>query len=158
MRRSVPLIFILSLLTSAICAQVADPVVMKVGENEIRKSEFEYFYRKNYTEEPDQKNDLETYADLYLNFKLKVQAAIDDGIELKESFINEYKEYRDMQAEEYLCDSAFLEETSQNRIEAVSCWLKPQLIVNLQFVGASCCSTISVKTMRWKTAATVTIV
>ena len=113
MRRSVPLIFILSLLTSAICAQVADPVVMKVGENEIRKSEFEYFYRKNYTEEPDQKNDLETYADLYLNFKLKVQAAIDDGIELKESFINEYKEYRDMQAEEYLCDSAFLEETAR---------------------------------------------
>ncbi|MBR4842485.1 MAG: peptidylprolyl isomerase [Bacteroidaceae bacterium] len=130
MKRALSIILSL-LLASAIWAQDADPVIMTVGESEIRKSEFEYFYRKNYTDDPGQKNDLNTYADLYLNFKLKVQAAIDEGIDRQESFVNEFKEYRDMQAEEYLTDTVFLEETARQTFRMSADEVGPDGIVEV---------------------------
>ena len=134
MRRFVP-ILLSTLLAPAVWAQDADPVIMKVGENEIRKSEFEYFYRKNYTDDPGQKNDLNTSADLYLNFKLKVQAAIDEGIDRQESFISEFKGYRDMQAEEYLCDSVFLEETARQTFRLSAEEVGPDGIVEVYILS-----------------------
>ena len=108
---------------------------MTVGGSEIKKSEFEYFYRKNYTDDPGQKNDMNTYADLYLNFKLKVQAAIDEGIDKQKSFINEFKEYRDLQAEDYLCDSAFLEETARQTFRMSADEVGPDGIVEVYILS-----------------------
>ena len=86
-----------------------DPVLMTVNGYDVKKSEFEYFFKKNNTESAVSKKVLKQYADLYLNFKLKVQAAIDEGLDKSESFLNEYKTYRDLQAEELLLDTAYLE-------------------------------------------------
>ena len=94
-------------------AQSENPVVMKVNGTEVRKSEFEYFYRKNNTESVTTKKTLKKYADMYLDFKLKVQAAVDEGIDKSEDFLNEFHMYRDMVVEEYLIDNAFLEETAR---------------------------------------------
>ena len=134
MRRYVT-ILLSTLFAWTVYAQDADPVLMTVGDNEIRKSEFEYFYRKNYTDAPGQKNDLDTYAGLYLNFKLKVQAAVDEGIDRQESFINEFKEYRDLQAEEYLCDSAFLEETARQTFRMSADEVGPDGIVEVYILS-----------------------
>jgi len=134
MKRYIP-IFLQLLLASTLWAQNTDPVIMTVGGSEIKKSEFEYFYRKNYTDDPGQKNDLNTYADLYLNFKLKVQAAIDEGIDKQKSFINEFKEYRDLQAEDYLCDSAFLEETARQTFRMSADEVGPDGIVEVYILS-----------------------
>jgi len=91
-----------------------DPVVMTVNGNEISKSEFEYFFRKNNIESTVTRKTVRQYADLYLNFKLKVEAAIDEGMDKSESFLSEYRMYRDMQAEDYLVDKDFLEQVARN--------------------------------------------
>lgn len=90
-----------------------DPVVMTVNGYDVSKSEFEYFFKKNNSETKVTKKTVRQYADLYLNFKLKVQAAIDAGMDKSESFLNEYGMYRDMQAEEYVIDQEFLEQVAR---------------------------------------------
>lgn len=87
-----------------------DPVVISVNGTNIPKSELEYFYKKNRIDQTDKGNQINEYAELYLNFKLKVQAAIDEGLDKNESFLKEFKEYRDLQAEDYLVDTLYLEE------------------------------------------------
>ena len=86
-----------------------DPVLMTVNGYDVKKSEFEYFFRKNNTATVVNKKVLTQYSDLYLNFTLTVQAAIDEGLDKTESFKSEYKTYRDLQAEEFLVDTAYLE-------------------------------------------------
>lgn len=94
-----------------------DVVVMTVNGYDVSKSEFEYFFEKNNLENNISKKTVREYADLYLNFKLKVQAAIDEGLDKSESFISEYRMYRDMQAEEYLLDKDFLEKVARSSYE-----------------------------------------
>lgn len=105
------------LFTLLIClpfrAQVGDLVVMTVNGHDVTKSEFEYFYNKNKTEESANKKTLKKYADLYLDFKLKVQAAIDCGMEATPAFIEEYKSYREMQAWDYVADTAYIEQIAR---------------------------------------------
>ena len=101
------------LLAMPLLAQV-DPVVMTVNGYDVTQSEFEYFFEKNNIETNVTKKTVRQYADLYLNFKLKVQAAVDEGLDKSESFLSEYKMCRDMQAEDYVIDYDFLEEIARN--------------------------------------------
>ncbi|MCQ2066981.1 MAG: peptidyl-prolyl cis-trans isomerase [Bacteroidaceae bacterium] len=90
-------------------AQEEDPVIMTVAGNDIRRSEFEYFFNKN---NPDSLTDRKTvaeFADLYVNFKLKVAAAVDAGMDTAQSFIDEYAQYRGIEAEKYLVSPTRLE-------------------------------------------------
>lgn len=95
-----------------------DPVVMTVDGYDVTKSEFEYFFDKNNIETNVTKKTVRQYADLYLNFKLKVQAAIDEGMDQTEAFLSEYKMCRDMQAEDYLVDQDFLEHVARFSYES----------------------------------------
>lgn len=90
-----------------------DPVVMTVNGKDVTMSEFMYFFQKNNTSETVTKKTVSEYANLYLNFKLKVEAAIDEGLDKTDAFINEFREYRSMLAEEYLIDTLFLEDVAQ---------------------------------------------
>ena len=94
-----------------------DPVVMTINGKDVTLSEFMYFYRRNNNSEPVTKKSVAEYANLYLNFKLKVEAAIDEGLDKTESFINEYRGYRNQQALEYEIDTVFLEEIAQGSYE-----------------------------------------
>ena len=94
-----------------------EPVVMTVNGYDVTQSEFEYFFKKNNTETTVTRKTIKRYADLYVNFKLKVQAAIDEGMDKSESFLNEYKMYRDMQAEDYTIDKEFLENLAYESYE-----------------------------------------
>lgn len=87
---------------------------MTVNGYDVTQSEFEYFFEKNNIETNVTKKTVRQYADLYLNFKLKVQAALDEGLDKSESFLSEYKMCRDMQAEDYVIDYDFLEEIARN--------------------------------------------
>ena len=58
---------------ASLFSQEADPVIMLINNKEIRKSDFEYLYKKNnaYQQQSDEK--LSDYKDLFINLKLKVE-------------------------------------------------------------------------------------
>ena len=56
-------------------AQANDPVIMTVNGKPVLKSEFEYSYNKNNSEGVIDKKTVREYVDLFINYKLKVEAA-----------------------------------------------------------------------------------
>ena len=51
---------------------------MKIAGQPITRSEFEYSYNKNNSEGVIDKKSVTDYVDLFINYKLKVQAALDE--------------------------------------------------------------------------------
>ena len=91
------LISVLLLTATAVQAQKNDPVIMKVAGVDVPRSEFEYSYNKNNTDGVIDKKTVEEYVDLFVNYKLKVQAALDARIDTTTAFLNEFAQYRDQQ-------------------------------------------------------------
>ena len=79
-------------------AQTAnDPIIMTVAGTPVPRSEFEYSYNKNNTDGVIDKKTVEEYVDLFVNYKLKVQAALDARIDTTQEFRSEFAQYRDQQ-------------------------------------------------------------
>ena len=74
-----------------------DPIVMRINGVPVPRSEFEYNYNKNNSEGVIDKKSVEEYADLFVNYKLKVQAALDDHLDTLSSYQQEFRTYRDQQ-------------------------------------------------------------
>ncbi|MDR3653591.1 MAG: peptidylprolyl isomerase [Paludibacter sp.] len=92
-------------LSMGLFAQTSDPVLMIINGKPVLKSEFEYIYNKNNTNNSLDKKTLEEYVDLFINFKLKVEEAKSQGIDTTKSFINELSGYRSQLTKPYLTDS-----------------------------------------------------
>lgn len=78
-------------------AQVGDPVIMTINGTPVLRSEFEYSYNKNNSEGVIDKKTVEEYVDLFINYKLKVVAALEAKYDTLTSFKNEFAQYRDQQ-------------------------------------------------------------
>ncbi len=78
-------------------AQTADPVIMTVAGVDVPRSEFEYSYNKNNTDGVIDKKTVDEYVELFVNYKLKVQAALDARIDTTSAFLKEFAQYRDQQ-------------------------------------------------------------
>lgn len=105
MKSSVIASLILFTLSIGSFAQTSDPVLMTVNEKPVLKSEFEYIYNKNNTNNSLDKKTLEEYVDLFVNYKLKVEEAKQQKIDTTASFINELQGYRSQLAKPYLTDT-----------------------------------------------------
>ena len=105
MKSSVIASLILFTLSIGSFAQISDPVLMTVNEKPVLKSEFEYIYNKNNTNNSLDKKTLEEYVDLFVNYKLKVEEAKQQKIDTTASFINELQGYRSQLAKPYLTDT-----------------------------------------------------
>lgn len=88
--------FALAALAMTAAAQ-EDPIVMRINGVPVTRSEFEYNYNKNNSEGVIDKKNVEEYADLFINYKLKVQAALDDHLDTLSSYQKEFRQYRDQQ-------------------------------------------------------------
>ena len=99
------LFIIFSLFFSRAAAQ-SDPIVMTVNGQPVPRSEFEYSYNKNNSEGVIDKKSVEEYVDLFINYKLKVQAALDARYDTLTSFKKEFAQYRDQQAPQEEWDKA----------------------------------------------------
>ena len=75
----------------------SDPVVMTVNGVPVTRSEFEYSYNKNNGEGVIDKKTVDEYAELFVNYKLKVAAALDERLDTLSSFKDEFAMYRDQQ-------------------------------------------------------------
>ena len=104
MKKSV-LCFVLALMAVTIRAQ-QDPVVMTVNGVPVPRSEFEYSFNKNNSDGVIDKKSLDEYVDLFINYKLKVAAAMDEQLDTMSSFKQEFAMYRDQQVRPTLVTDA----------------------------------------------------
>ena len=94
--------FLLTMISFSVAAQTNDPVIMTINGHNIKKSEFEYIYNKNNNEESIEKKSLEDYAELFKNFKLKVEEAEAQRLDTLPDFVRELADYRVQLAKPYL--------------------------------------------------------
>ena len=106
------LFVICSLFISPVLAQ--DPVIMTVNGKPVPRSEFEYSYNKNNSEGVIDKKSVDEYVDLFVNYKLKVQAAMDARLDTLSSFKDEFAMYRDQQIKpSFVTDEGMLREAQK---------------------------------------------
>ena len=68
---------------------------MTIAGEPVYKSEYDYNYNKNNTDDVVEKLTPRAYADLYAAYKLKVRAAMDAKMDTLTSFKKEFRTYRD---------------------------------------------------------------
>ena len=113
----------LAMVPSVLLAQTNDPIIMTVAGVSVPRSEFEYSYNKNNTDGVIDKKTVEEYVDLFVNYKLKVQAALDAHIDTTQAFLKEFAQYRDQQVrptfvtdEDMLAEAHKVYEQTKNNI------------------------------------------
>lgn len=94
-------------------AQQNDPVVMTINGQPVTRSEFEYSYNKNNADGVIDKKSVNDYVDLFINYKLKVQAAKDAKLDTLTSFKQEFAVYRDQQVRPTMITEADVETEAQ---------------------------------------------
>ena len=87
-------------------AQSSDPIVMTINGVPVPRSEFEYSYNKNNGEGVIDKLSVDDYLTLFVNYKLKVAAALDARLDTLSSFRQEYQMYRDQQVKPAMATDA----------------------------------------------------
>ena len=90
-------------------AQSGDPIIMKVGNTEVTKSEFEYALNKNNATTGRDAKAAKEYLPMYIDFKLKVEEAKAQRLDTLSSYKEEYLAGRARQAEDYLIDKEYIE-------------------------------------------------
>ena len=84
----------------------ADPVVMTVGDMEVPLSEFLFLAQKDSEVDLLNKKSLESYVELFKNFKLKVADAKTSRFQESYAFQQELANYRSQLMSSYLYDRA----------------------------------------------------
>ena len=127
---------LLLLATAATAQNANDPIIMTVNGQPVPRSEFEYSYNKNNAEGVIDKKNVEEYLDLFINYKLKVEAAKDAHLDTLASFKEEFASYRDQQIRPAFVEDADVEAEAQNiyketqqRIDSMGGMIKPAHIL-----------------------------
>ena len=84
--------------------------ILEIDNQTVNKIEFEQIYWKNKKEKIATKEDLDEYIQLFINFKLKVIAAEDLGLDTTKKFIDELSGYRVQLEKPYLIDTSINED------------------------------------------------
>ena len=105
---------VMFLASVSMMGQSADPVLMKIGGEDVKRSEFEYALNKNNATLEGEAKAAKEYLPMYIDFKLKVAEAKAQGIDTLSTFIEEFKADRARQAEDYLIDKDYMEREAYN--------------------------------------------
>jgi len=98
-------------------AQNDDPVVMRLGKEEIKMSEFTNTFTKNNDLSKTTETDLRNYIELYVTFRLKYVEARDMELDTVAGLRTELAEYREQCAAKYLTDKEVSEKIFNEAIE-----------------------------------------
>ena len=116
---------LLSMVTTTLVAQTTEPVVMTVAGKPVTRSEFEYAYNKNASiAGAVEKKTVAEYAQMYLDYKLKVAAAEAAHLDTLQSFRTEFMQYRDMQLTPFMVDQAYIDSIARQVWQATADQLK----------------------------------
>ena len=105
--------------TLQIFAQDNDPVVMKVGKEEIKLSDFKNTYLKNNDLKKTTEQDLRHYIDLFVNFRLKYAEAEAMRLDTIQVLQEELAGYRKQAAEKYLIDKEVSDKLIDEALERI---------------------------------------
>ena len=126
------------LLSGSIAFAQNDPTVMTINGKPVTRSEFEYSYNKNNSNGVIDKKTVKEYVDLFVNYKLKVLAALDAKVDTLSSFKKEFETYRDQQVRPSFITSDDVEKEArkiyketQERIDGAGGMVKPAHILIL---------------------------
>ena len=112
-----------TLFSAAVIAQDNDPVVVTIEGEQVRASEFLYIYLKNNDKPSFDKDSLDSYMQLFINYKLKVKAAKDAQYDTIPRLKSELEQYRKQLSLPYLTDEKknekLIEEAYQRTITEV---------------------------------------
>ncbi|MBR5351020.1 MAG: peptidylprolyl isomerase, partial [Prevotella sp.] len=124
------------LLTTAttLFAQNNDPVIMTVNGQPVLRSEFVYSYNKNNSEGVIDKKTVEEYVDLFINYKLKVMAALDEHLDTLVSFKQEFATYRDQQVKPSFFSDSEMEAEARKIYNNTKEDIGPKGLVNLSHI------------------------
>jgi peptidyl-prolyl cis-trans isomerase SurA len=105
-------------------AQETNNVLLTIDGHQITKDEFLRIYNKNSSIADDQKKSVDEYLDLFINYKLKVIEAVNQGYDTMSSFIKEMDGYTKQLAKPYLENNAAIDsftlEAYQRSLEEVN--------------------------------------
>ncbi len=101
------LLIALCIVNCALCVDLKaqDEILMTINGEPITKTEFEYIYNKNNSDNAIDKKTLDEYIELFVNFKLKVAEAKSQGLDTMPAFKRELNGYRKQLAKPYLTDT-----------------------------------------------------
>ena len=106
--KNIAALFLLASTTAL--AQVTDPVLMRVNDKDVTRSEFEYAFNKNNSNLAGEGQTVDEYLPMYIDFKLKVAEAEALRLDTLSSFKEEFERDRKLMAENYLVDTCFINE------------------------------------------------
>jgi peptidyl-prolyl cis-trans isomerase SurA len=90
--------------TNVFCQADADKILMTINDRQVTLDEFERIYNKNNSSTALEKQTVEEYLDLFINFKLKVIEAEELGLDTTQAFLKEFNGYKQQLAKPYLSD------------------------------------------------------
>ena len=92
--------------------------LLTIDGEDVSVDEFMYVYKKNNNQENAMsKKSIEEYLDLYINFKLKVKEAENQGLDTVQAFKDELAGYRKQLAEPYFVNDEIMEEMLKEAYE-----------------------------------------
>ena len=109
-----------------------DEAVLTVGEESVSLADFEHIFLKNNRDSVITEAALDEYMELFINFKLKVQAAETLGMDTVETFQKELAGYRTQLARPYLTNNELLDELVRQA------WERKQEEVRARHILVSC--------------------
>ncbi len=87
-------------------SQEKDLVLLTINNSPVYTSEFKRVYLKNIDLVKDEsQKDVDEYLELFINYKLKLEEAKEQGLDKKETYVKELKGYRSQLASSYLTDT-----------------------------------------------------
>ena len=130
------MLFAVMLFSVGIAYAQVDPIIMTIDGQPVTRSEFEYSYNKNNAEGVIDKKSINEYVDLFINYKLKVKAAMDARLDTLSSFKQEFAIYRDQQIRPAMITDADVEAEAyrlytqeQHRVDSMGGLVKPAHIL-----------------------------
>jgi peptidyl-prolyl cis-trans isomerase SurA len=109
-----------------------EEAVLTVGEESVSLADFEHIFLKNNRDSVITEAALDEYMELFINFKLKVQAAEAIGMDTVETFQKELAGYRTQLARPYLTNNELLDELVRQA------WERKQEEVRARHILVSC--------------------
>lgn len=106
--------------------------ILTVGSEEVSSADFQHVFLKNNRDSVITKDALNEYMELFINFKLKVQAAEALGMDTMETFQRELAGYRTQLARPYLTNNDLLQDLVKQA------WERQQEEVRARHILVSC--------------------
>lgn len=111
-------------------AQGDDPVIMKIGSETVRRSEFQRAYDRNKASGISPKD----YAQLYITYRLKIAEALRLRIDTTRAFRDEFSSYRNDVLRKYVTDSAFEDSVVRSVYDRIKVQLKDSDILSVSHI------------------------